>query len=292
MDRRLAKEPLRHPAPARRRTRDRAPAEHRCAASRCRTPRSCGRRSSATSAFRARWARDGRSRRIAAAGSSRSTRPTRSGRFSFDLPVEYGENADGLRRVRALRRGAAVQPELSGERRRHSRTNGRVRARGRRLPHRRLPGQREPRPALRRLPRRWTVRGGVDQFWRDSLPGLFHPYLGAGRLDRQRLGAWRSKPWRPPWCAARCATSRRRTSGSAPSTTTSRRASRRHCSRRSAGARSGPPSCWRGRCAATTTSISRAASTASPRRTARPPAGVSVSRSTPRGSASRRPSAT
>jgi hypothetical protein len=27
---------------------------------------------------------------------------------------------------------------------------------------------------------RWTVRGGVDQFWRDSLPGLFHPYVGVG----------------------------------------------------------------------------------------------------------------
>ena len=28
------------------------------------------------------------------------------------------------------------------------------------------------------LTRRWTLRGGVDQFWRDSLPGLFHPYAG------------------------------------------------------------------------------------------------------------------
>jgi hypothetical protein len=27
---------------------------------------------------------------------------------------------------------------------------------------------------------RWTVRGGVDRFWRDSLPGLSHPYLGVG----------------------------------------------------------------------------------------------------------------
>jgi hypothetical protein len=27
---------------------------------------------------------------------------------------------------------------------------------------------------------RWTVRGGVEQFWRDSLPGLFHPYVGVG----------------------------------------------------------------------------------------------------------------
>jgi hypothetical protein len=25
---------------------------------------------------------------------------------------------------------------------------------------------------------RWTIRGGIDQFWRDSLPALSHPYLG------------------------------------------------------------------------------------------------------------------
>ena len=25
---------------------------------------------------------------------------------------------------------------------------------------------------------RWTVQGGVDQFWRDTLPDLFHPYAG------------------------------------------------------------------------------------------------------------------
>ena len=30
------------------------------------------------------------------------------------------------------------------------------------------------------LSSRWTVRGGVDRFWRDSLPGLSHPYLGLG----------------------------------------------------------------------------------------------------------------
>ncbi len=31
---------------------------------------------------------------------------------------------------------------------------------------------------------RWTVRGGVDQFWRDTLPDLFHPYASvAGSLS-------------------------------------------------------------------------------------------------------------
>jgi hypothetical protein len=28
------------------------------------------------------------------------------------------------------------------------------------------------------LSTRWTVQGGVDQFWRDTLPNLFHPYVG------------------------------------------------------------------------------------------------------------------
>jgi hypothetical protein len=33
------------------------------------------------------------------------------------------------------------------------------------------------------LSRRWTVQTGVDQFWRDSLPNLFHPYAAlAGNL--------------------------------------------------------------------------------------------------------------
>jgi hypothetical protein len=35
--------------------------------------------------------------------------------------------------------------------------------------------------------RRWTLGGGMDQFWRDSAPDLFHPYLNAiGNL----AGAW------------------------------------------------------------------------------------------------------
>jgi hypothetical protein len=33
------------------------------------------------------------------------------------------------------------------------------------------------------LSRRWTVQAGIDQFWRDSLPNLFHPYAAlAGNL--------------------------------------------------------------------------------------------------------------
>ncbi len=101
------------------------------------------------------------------------------GRFSMDLPVEYGENAMDF---------VAYGP--FGEIRRFNqnyRVSGDV-----------IPGRKVEyglavggcRTTLCRasanldlrygLSSRWTVRGGVDQFWRDSLPGLFHPYVGVG----------------------------------------------------------------------------------------------------------------
>ncbi len=101
------------------------------------------------------------------------------GRFSMDLPVEYGENAMDF-----------VAHGPFGEIRRFNqnyRVSGDV-----------IPGRKVEyglavggcRTTLCRasanldlrygLSSRWTVRGGVDQFWRDSLPGLFHPYVGVG----------------------------------------------------------------------------------------------------------------
>ncbi|CAN5900882.1 hypothetical protein BH24GEM1_BH24GEM1_08750 [soil metagenome] len=56
---------------------------------------------------------------------------------------------DGLRGLRTVRRGPALQPQLSREHRRDPRAQGRVRPRRRRLPNRRMPGQREPGSALR-----------------------------------------------------------------------------------------------------------------------------------------------
>jgi hypothetical protein len=101
------------------------------------------------------------------------------GRFSMDLPVEYGENAMDF---------IAYGP--FGEIRRfnqHYRVTGDV------IPDRRveyglaLGGCRTAECSANAnldlrygLDSRWTVRGGVDQFWRDSLPGLFHPYIGVG----------------------------------------------------------------------------------------------------------------
>jgi hypothetical protein len=104
------------------------------------------------------------------------------GRFSLDLPVEYGENPVDF---------VAYGP--FGEIREFNRT---YRVAGDALPARRFEyglsagGCRSPECAANAnldlrygLSRRWSVRGGVDRFWRDSLPGLTHPYVGvAGSL--------------------------------------------------------------------------------------------------------------
>ncbi|MGH7703967.1 MAG: hypothetical protein ACREMO_12805 [Gemmatimonadales bacterium] len=97
------------------------------------------------------------------------------GQFSVDVPIQYGENPVDF---------VAYGP--FGEVREFNRT---YRVIGDILPQRRF----EYGTALgacRRaecratanvdlrygLSRRWTVETGVDQFWRDSLPDLFHPY--------------------------------------------------------------------------------------------------------------------
>ncbi|HKU62059.1 MAG TPA: carboxypeptidase-like regulatory domain-containing protein [Gemmatimonadales bacterium] len=99
------------------------------------------------------------------------------GRFSLDLPVEYGENPVDF---------VAYGP--FGEVREFNRT---YRVAGDALPASRFEyamaaGQcRTPECTANAnldlrygLSRRWSVRGGVDRFWRDTLPGLSHPYLG------------------------------------------------------------------------------------------------------------------
>lgn len=102
-----------------------------------------------------------------------------TGRFSFDLPVEYGENAMDF---------VAYGP--FGEVRRFNRN---YRVNGDVIPDRKVEYglavgacrtdacQASTNLDLRYgLSSRWTVRGGLDRFWRDSLPGLSHPYLGLG----------------------------------------------------------------------------------------------------------------
>ena len=102
-----------------------------------------------------------------------------TGRFSFDLPVEYGENAMDF---------VAYGP--FGEVRRFNRN---YRVNGDVIPDRKVEYglavgacrtdacQASANLDLRYgISSRWTVRGGVDRFWRDSLPGLSHPYLGLG----------------------------------------------------------------------------------------------------------------
>jgi hypothetical protein len=99
------------------------------------------------------------------------------GQFSFDVPVQYGENPVDF---------VAYGP--FGEVREFNRTY-RVRTEG--LPARRFEyglSTGECRTSrcsatgnvdLRYgLSTRWTARGGLDQFWRDSLGNLTHPYVG------------------------------------------------------------------------------------------------------------------
>jgi hypothetical protein len=104
------------------------------------------------------------------------------GRFSLDLPVEYGENPVDF---------VAYGP--FGEIREFNRT---YRVAGDALPASRFEyavaagGCRSPECSANAnldlrygLSRRWSVRGGIDRFWRDTLPGLSHPYVGvAGSL--------------------------------------------------------------------------------------------------------------
>ena len=101
------------------------------------------------------------------------------GRFSMDLPVEYGENAmdfvayGPFGEVRRFNHNYRVSTDvIPGRKVEYGLAAGACRT-----PECRANANLDLRYGLTS---RWTVRGGVDQFWRDSLPGLFHPYLGVG----------------------------------------------------------------------------------------------------------------
>jgi hypothetical protein len=101
------------------------------------------------------------------------------GRFSMDLPVEYGENAmdfvayGPFGEIRRFNQNYRVSTDvIPGRRLEYGLAVGGCRT---------TECQANANLDLRYgLTPRWTVRGGVDQFWRDSLPGLFHPYVGIG----------------------------------------------------------------------------------------------------------------
>jgi hypothetical protein len=104
------------------------------------------------------------------------------GRFSLDVPVEYGENpvdfvAYGpFGEVRQFNQTYRVVSDVIPERRfEYGLSLG-----GCRSHVCRANGNLDLRYGVTR---RWTVRGGIDQFWRDSLSSLSHPYAGvAGAL--------------------------------------------------------------------------------------------------------------
>jgi hypothetical protein len=101
------------------------------------------------------------------------------GRFSMDLPVEYGENAmdfvayGPFGEIRRFNQNYRVSTDvIPGRRLEYGLAVGGCRT---------TECQANANLDLRYgLTPRWTVRGGLDQFWRDSLPGLFHPYVGVG----------------------------------------------------------------------------------------------------------------
>ena len=101
------------------------------------------------------------------------------GRFSLDLPVEYGENAmdfvayGPFGEIRRFNQNYRVTSDVIPERR----LEYGLAAGGCRTSECSANANLDLRYGLSR---RWTLRGGVDHFWRDSLPGLFHPYIGVG----------------------------------------------------------------------------------------------------------------
>jgi hypothetical protein len=101
------------------------------------------------------------------------------GRFSVDLPVEYGENAmdfvayGPFGEIRRFNRNYRVSEGVIPDRR----VEYGLAVGGCRTTECSANANLDLRYGLTS---RWTVRGGLDHFWRDSLPGLFHPYLGVG----------------------------------------------------------------------------------------------------------------
>jgi hypothetical protein len=99
------------------------------------------------------------------------------GKYSFDVPIEYGENpvdfiAYGpFGEVREFNQTYRMQNEgLPAHRFEYG-----VSAGGCRTTRCNATGNLDLRYGLST---RWTARAGVDQFWRDSLGNLSHPYMG------------------------------------------------------------------------------------------------------------------
>jgi len=100
------------------------------------------------------------------------------GRFSLDVPVEYGENpvdfvAYGpFGEVRQFNQTYRVVSDvIPAHRFEYGAALGACRGGSCRAN-----GNLDLRYGVTR---RWTVRGGIDQFWRDTMPALSHPYVGA-----------------------------------------------------------------------------------------------------------------
>jgi hypothetical protein len=99
------------------------------------------------------------------------------GRYSFDVPIEYGENAvdfiayGPFGEVREFNQTYRMQSDgLPARRFEYGVSAGACRT-----DRCRATGNIDLRYGLST---RWTARAGLDQFWRDSLGNLSHPYVG------------------------------------------------------------------------------------------------------------------
>ena len=177
----------------------------------------------------------------------------------------------GLHRLRALRRGAPVQPDVPGRERRDPGAALRVRPVARRLPQHVLPGERKSRSALRTL-------APVDRARRDGpvlarhAPGALAPLCRSVRRDRQRMGARVGRRRGRGGARRGALRALGKPACSAPSSTILPSGRFNRSSRRRAAGRSGPRMPWPGRSATATISTSTRASTASPRRPGTTPA--------------------
>jgi len=108
------------------------------------------------------------------------------GQFSFDLPVQYGENpvdfvAYGpFGEVREFNQAYRIRPDLlQGQSFEYGLSAGACRTDR---------CQATANVDLRYgISNRWSARAGVDQFWRDSVDNLTHPYVGATGAISNRL---------------------------------------------------------------------------------------------------------
>jgi hypothetical protein len=170
------------------------------------------------------------------------------GQFSFDLPVQYGENpvdfvAYGpFGEIREFNQAYRIRPDLLQQQTfEYGLSAGACRTDR---------CEATANVDLRYgLSNRWSARAGLDQFWRDSVHNLTHPYVGitgaiSNRLTLRRRVVARWSEGGPPEPSVDFSSRWRRTSSATQASPSSRR---RDGNTRSPSTASGAPSRVSGR---------------------------------------------